>query len=93
MPAAAAARAIPTSPSGCATRWNATGAISTGIESSWPSTVVAVVQAADVDEHARPQLPAPERLDVVAQRQLVAGAAGEVAVRAGVEPLRGRRRS
>ena len=43
----------------------------------------------DVDEHPRAQLPAAERLDVVAQRQLVARAAGEVAVRAGLEPLRG----
>ena len=41
----------------------------------------------DVDEHARPELPAPERLDVVAQRQLVARAARVVAVRAGLEPL------
>ena len=42
VPAAAAARAMPTSPSGCASRWNATGATSTGIDTVVPSTVVAV---------------------------------------------------
>ena len=46
MPASRAAFAIPTSPSGCATRWKATGATISGIEISWPSTVVLVVQPA-----------------------------------------------
>jgi len=46
VPTVRAARAIPTSPSGCATRWNATGATASGIDSSSPSTVVAVVQPA-----------------------------------------------
>ena len=43
VPAAAAARAIPGSPSGWAIRWNATGATSSGIDTSLPSTVVTVV--------------------------------------------------
>ena len=43
----------------------------------------------DVDEHPRAEHPAAIRLDVVAQRQLVAGAAGVVAVRSGLQPLRG----
>ncbi len=43
VPAAAAARAMPTSPSGWARRWNATGATSSGIDTVVPSTVVAVV--------------------------------------------------
>ena len=46
VPTAAAARAIATSPSGCATRWNATGATISGIDSDSPSTVVWVVQPA-----------------------------------------------
>jgi hypothetical protein len=44
VPALAAARAIPTSPSGWATRWNATGATTNGIDSSWPRREVRVVQ-------------------------------------------------
>ena len=43
VPAAAAARAIATSPSGSTRRWKATGATSSGIETSVPSTVVAVL--------------------------------------------------
>ncbi len=43
VPAAAAARAIPGSPSGCAIFRYAIGATSTGMESSSPSTVTAVV--------------------------------------------------
>ena len=42
VPAAAAARAIPHSPSGCAIFCNATGATITGIAISVPSTVVDV---------------------------------------------------
>ena len=87
VPAAAAARAMPGSPSGWAIRWKATGATSSGIETGVPSTVVSVVAALDVDQRARSQPPAREGLDVVAQRALVAGAAGEVAVGAGIEPL------
>ena len=41
---------------------------------------------ADVDEHSRPQHPAVERRDVLAQRPLVARPAGEVAARGRVEP-------
>ena len=43
VPAAAAPRAIASSPSGCAIRWKAVGATSSGIETSVPSTLVAVV--------------------------------------------------
>jgi hypothetical protein len=41
----------------------------------------------DVDQHARPQLPALVRLGVPPQRALVTGAAGEVAMRARLELL------
>ncbi len=41
VPAAAAARAIPGSPSGCASFWIAVGATRSGIDTSAPSTVVA----------------------------------------------------
>ena len=43
VPAAAAARAMPPSPSSCAIRWIATGATSTGIETGVRSTVVAAL--------------------------------------------------
>ena len=43
VPAPAAARAIPASPSGCASRWKATGATRIGIATGSPSTVVLVV--------------------------------------------------
>ena len=89
VPAAAAARAIATSPSGSTSRWKATGATSSGIETSAPSTVVARAHLADVDQHPRVQRVAAEGGDVLAQRALVAGAAGEVAVHAGLEPLGG----
>src|SRR5436190_795916 len=46
VPAAAAARAVAASPSGCAIRWNASGAIRIGSDTSVPSTVVAV----EIDE-------------------------------------------
>ena len=82
VPAAAAARAIPGSPSGCAMRCSAVGATSTGVATSVPSTVVAVVTSLDVDEHARAQAPARPGGDVLAQRVLVAGAARVVAERA-----------
>ena len=43
VPAAAAAPAIASSPSGWTRRWKATGATSSGIETPVPSTVVAAV--------------------------------------------------
>ena len=43
VPAAAAARAIASSPSGCTVRWKAVGATNRGIELFVPSTVVSVV--------------------------------------------------
>jgi hypothetical protein len=45
--------------------------------------------ARDVDQDARAQLPALVGLGVPPQGPLVAGAAGEVAVRARLEPLEG----
>ena len=42
---------------------------------------------ADIDQNARAQRAPGVRGDVVAQRPLVAGAAGEVAVDAGLEPI------
>ena len=47
VPRAAAARATATSPSGC-TAWTPVGEISTGIETSWPITVVARSRAAEL---------------------------------------------
>jgi len=41
VPIAAAARAVAHSPSGCASRWNAVGATSTGIDTGVPNAVVA----------------------------------------------------
>ena len=41
LPPSAAPRAVATSPSGCATRWKATGATSTGDRTEVPRTVVA----------------------------------------------------
>jgi hypothetical protein len=41
----------------------------------------------DVDQDARPELPALVRLDVPPEGALVPGAAGEVAVRPGIELL------
>ena len=41
VPVAFAARAVPSSPSGCASRWKAIGATSIGQSSFWPSTVQA----------------------------------------------------
>ncbi len=89
VPAVAAARAIATSPSGSTRRWNATGATSSGIEISRAENGRLGADLADVDEHARAQSPAREGGDVVAQRALVAGTAGEVAVHAGIELLGG----
>ena len=51
-PAAAAARARPSSPSGCAIRWYATGATTTGEPTGWPSTVVAV-ETASIPQRTR----------------------------------------
>ena len=65
------------------------GATSSGIETSCPSTVVAVVHGSTSTSIARAQYPAALRLDVVAKRQLVACAAGVVPVRTRLEPLRG----
>ena len=48
------------SPVGFTMPWYASGASSTGIETSVPSTVVAVETFAHVDEHTRPQLPSPK---------------------------------
>ena len=78
---------MPGSPSGWAMRCRATGATSTGIETSVPSTVVAVETALTSTSTRGQQLAAREGGLVVGQRALVARAAGEVAQRAGVEAL------
>ena len=89
VPAAAAARAMPSSPSGCASFWNATGATSDGHREPRPVEVDRGVDGVDVHEHARDQLPLGERGDVAAQRALVPGAPGEVPERPGLEHLGG----
>ena len=87
VPAAAAARAIPGSPSGCASLWIAVGATSSGIETGVPSTVVAVeTSATSTRTRGRSAQRAP-RLDVSRERELVAGAAGVVAEGARLEPF------
>ena len=40
VPASAAARAVASSPSGCAARWSVVGAIASGVRTSVPSRVV-----------------------------------------------------
>src|SRR5439155_16524175 len=49
------------------------------------------IDVADVAEHARSQLPACERLDVLAQRRLVAGAAADVLPRVVVQLVASKR--
>src|SRR5262245_39872929 len=78
VPAAAAARAVASSPPGCAIRCIASGAIRTGSATSVPSTV---------DEDPRAEPPALERGDIVAERDLVARPAEEVRGRVRVELL------
>src|SRR5436190_848911 len=78
VPAAAAARAIPHSPSGWASFCSATGATITGIAISVPSTVVAVVtaltstttRAAAAGTHIV-RVPVPREKDVEALRTIV----------------------
>ncbi len=78
MPASAAARAIPISPSGSTRRWYATGATRTGADDRRAQDLGRGRYLTDVDQHPRPQPPARPGGDVVGQRQLVAGATGEV---------------
>ena len=87
VPAAAAPRAVASSPSGCAARWNAVGATSTGSAISVPSAVVAVdVSATSTSIRGR----STQRRNAARfsrERPLVVRAAGEVAERAGLELL------
>ena len=55
VPAAAAPRAIATSPSSCAICWNAIGATSTGIDTGRAEHGRLGRHRRDVDEHARPE--------------------------------------
>ena len=89
VPAAAAPRAIATSPSSCAICWNAIGATRAGIETGVPSTVVSRRDRRDVDENARPEPETRERLAVPAKRPLVARAADDVAPGLGRDGLLG----
>ena len=56
------------------------GATSTGIDTGWPSTVVASVRPREVAQHAVDEPQPPERRLVVGEGQLVVGAAGVVVV-------------
>ena len=80
---------MPASPSGWASSWKATGATRIGI-SSWAAEDGRPGRdLGDVDQHPRPQFPALEGFRVPAQRALVSGAAGEIAVRPRLELLGG----
>ena len=89
VPAAAAARAIPGSPSGCASLWIAVGATRSGIETGVPSTVVAVVTSETSTSTRGRSVSARQAVDVAGEGELVAGAAGVVAEGAGLEPRLG----
>ena len=67
----------------------ATGATTSGSATGVPSTRRRGRDLGDVDEHARPELPALEGRAVRAQRPLVARAALEVAPGPGLDPLLG----
>ena len=54
-PAAAAARAVASSASGCARPWIAIGAMATGIDAGDPSSVVDGIDPGDVHQHPRPE--------------------------------------
>ncbi len=89
VPAAAAPRAIATSPSSCAICWKAIGATSAGIDTGVPSTVVSV-ETFETSTRTRGRKPeARERLAVPAQRALVARAADDVAPRLGRDRVLG----
>ena len=87
VPAAAAARAIATSPSGCATRWKATGATSTGSATSCPSTVVAVEASATSTRTRGRRCQRRKAATLSASVSSSFGAAREVAERARLEQL------
>ena len=80
---------MPASPSGCASCWNAVGATSSGIETGVPSTVVAVVTSETSTSTRGRSLQRAPGVDIAGESALVAGAAGEVAERARLEPLLG----
>ena len=87
--AAAAPRAIATSPSSWAICWNAIGATSAGIETGVPSTVVAVVTD-DTSTSTRGRNRTRENASRFhAKRALVAGAADDVAPRLRCDRLLG----
>ena len=81
VPAAAAPRAVASSPSSCAICWNAIGATRTGIDTGVPSTVVSVV----TDETSTRTRGRSRKLENASRfqrkRPLVTGAAGDVAPR------------
>ena len=80
VPAAAQARAVARSPSGCARRWNAVGATSTGSREPPAEERNAEVGSATSTQHARDQADTRERRLVRAQRDLVFRPAGEEVV-------------
>ena len=80
VPAAAQARAVARSPSGCARRWKAVGATSTGIASRAAEQRDPELGSAAAAQHARDQADARERRLVGAQRDLVVRPAGEEVV-------------
>ena len=85
MPVAAAARAAATSPSGCAIVRTPTGARKNGDGERVPSTSTERSPDGVAGEHARPEPPPLERLDIRAHGRLAAGAAGDVGEGPGVD--------
>ena len=79
-PAAAAPRAVATSPSGWASPWIAVGATATGERTGVPSSVVAGRHLGDAGQHARMELPVAPGGHVPLQQALVVGPARVVGV-------------
>ena len=80
VPVAAAARAMASSPSGCASRWKAVGATRIGCGRRTPSSSIPG-RTRSLAPAARTQRQPPPGGDVVVKRDLVAGAALDVAER------------
>jgi hypothetical protein len=81
VPAAAAPRAIATSPSSCAICWNAIGATSTGIDTGDPRTVVSVV----TEETSTSTRGRSRKCENASQCALFSGAAVDVAPGTGLD--------
>ncbi len=80
IPAAAAARAVASSASGCARTWTAIGAIASGQRGGLAEERRRRIDPRQVDQHARPEPPTTPRRLVLGEGDLVPRAAGDVVV-------------